>query len=299
MKNLSESIEYTKEKKYHQITKLESHYSGSLKDLNLFLNGEKPITRVGSSFEYLSYWYLWQFNYQFTSKYQVDFSLLSQSTTFAIESNNVDFFLGKKIPAVDFAIPFTDAIKHCGQAIILGWDDEGKAYLNLLLKMLYGKQYKGWHEYTLHPWFMLELLCKWQGIELERDRLKMPKSLDVYQVALDHWDTTDESVLHDAIKQMAEYHIAESDEYVTTDEYGGEDSAQFDNADYFVFAVEIVLWLAIRQRLGLKDYQPDNELMKLAINQLPVESVPIPKIEIIEQCKAKIQAENPTIAFEM
>ena len=297
MENLNKSIDYTKQKKEHQITKLESSfYLDSFKQLEAFLNSDgRMIQRVGSSFGYLSIWYIWQFNHEFVSEKQVNTGLLAQSTVFAMESNNADDFLGKKVATYDCAIQFTDAIKHCAQALLLGWDDKAQTYLQLLIKMLYGKQYKGRIPYSLHPWYMLELLCKWQGIPLDYEQLKRPESLGVYDIALQNWDTQDEVLLNQIIDKMSEYHIKESDEY----EHDDRRDADFTSANYFIFAIEIVLWLAIRKRLGLKDYVPNNELMKLAINQLPVEAVSIPTIDIIEQCKAKIRADNPTIDFEI
>lgn len=297
MNNLNESIKYTLDKKTHQLTKLEkSFWLESHQDIEGFLQGKESDTSMSMGLEYLSTWYTWQFNHSFLTKNQVDNIQLAYATQYGIEANKVKYFIGEAFPTYGRAIQFTEAIKHCAQALIMGWDELAKNYLNLLIKMLYGKQYKG-RVYESHAWFMLELLCQWAGITLDEERVQCTDGCGKYNLAMNEepWDTKDSAHFAELMDELAEYHIRQSDEY----ERKYESDPEFTSADYFIFAIELVLILAIRRRMGLPEYEPSNDLMKLAINQLPNEIVPIPKIEIIEQCKAKIRADNPTIDFEI
>lgn len=297
MKNLEDSIQYTLDKKKYQLSNLKASFlDDSNQAIENFINDNGKLSSALISLEYLPTWYLWLFNENFLSNSACDYNLLAQSTTFAIEANNVNYFFGKKIATYTSATQFTEAIKHCAQALIMGWDELAKNYLNLLIKMLYGKQYKG-RVYESHAWFMLELLCQWAGVTLDEERVQCTDGYGKYNLAMNEepWDTKDSAHFAELMDELAEYHIRQSDEY----ERKYESDPEFTSADYFVFAIELVLILAIRRRMGLPEYEPSNDLMKLAINQLPNEIVPIPKIEIIEQCKAKIRADNPTIDFEI
>ena len=301
MKNLEEAIKYTLEKKAFQIKDPYASYQKRIEDIQKYLIDEKSRTSAILNVNRLSTWYLWNFIYTFLKENKVDYTLLAKSTYYGVQSNNVEYLFGKLVETYDDAIPFTDSIKHLAQMLYLGWRDKAKAYGELVLKMLYGKQYDGWVTYPTHPWFMLEIYCKWQNITLDYDKLRYPESLGVYQKALDHWNTQDTQLLSTIIDELTEFRIQQSDEYVKTDEYGNEFSPEFTSANYFIFAIEILMWLSIRRIMGLPEYtpSPENKLMQLEINKLPVQSIPYPKDELVQQVKTKLLTENPNIDFEL
>jgi len=300
MRTLKEVINYTIEKKEYQLTKLETHYTQSIQNIEEYIKGKTHVTIVGTSLGFLSNKYYWNFISNFLVKDSLDNKYIIQSTLLGIESNNWEFFLGKKVERYNSSILFHEAIKHMAQSLLLGWDKLAIQYGKLLIKMLYGKQYKGGHPAYKHPWFMLEIFCKWQNIKLDYDKLHYPEDMDIYKSVLDNWDTLDEHLLAKLVDRMVEFHIAQSDEYVTTDEYGNEASSDFSSSDYFIYAVEILLWLNIRGRMQLlPDYTPGNDLMKLAINNWHTQPTEIPKIELIEKAKEKLLKDYPGIEFEI
>lgn len=89
----------------------------------------------------------------------------------------------------------------------------------------------------------------------------------------------------------------------------------FPSSDYFIYPVEILLWLNIRERMGLAEYIADNELLKMPINnsldplninpvadndlmKMPInnwhtQQVAVPVIGLVEQAKMKLQSEYP------
>lgn len=298
MKTIKSLAEYTHSKKEYQISKENYFYTEPMCDINKFINGENSIAGIGLALDFLSSWYHYNYIYSFAFKQNeyliVEENSFSISTYIAIEANNWYFSLGKNFERYKRSIEFHKAIKHMAQALLLGWDELAVKYGHLLIKMLYGKQYEGWHPAYKHPWFMLEIFCKWQKIELDYSKLNYPKDMGVYIEALKCWDTTDTTLLAKIINDLTDFHIAESDENEYEDR-----TPDFPSSDYFIFPIEMLLWLNIRQRIGLPDYTPDNELMNMPINNWHTQQTEIPRIEIIERAKQKLLQDCPEISFEL
>lgn len=96
------------------------------------------------------------------------------------------------------------------------------------------------------------------------------------------------------VDQLSIFHIKESGE----DEYKDR-TPDFPSSDYFLYAIEIVMWLNIRSRLQLPEYKPGNDLMKLAINNWHTKMVSQPEIELIDSAKSKLLYDYPGISFEI
>ncbi|WP_395344250.1 hypothetical protein PN836_005575 [Ningiella sp. W23] len=302
MQTLEDSIAYTKRKKHFQLYGSDVDLLNKrITDLSRYLKGEETLGSVALNLDRLSTYYHWSFIELSVNTNTIEMSTLAKASYIAFETNNWYEFLGKKVAKYSSAVSFNTAVKHLGQLLYLGQYDKAKQYGNLLMKMLYGKQYDGGLVYPTHPWFMLELFCRWQGKALDKKGTRYPENLGVYQTALDNWDTGDTQLLSDIVDSLTEFHIAQSDEDVTTDEYGNEFSPEFTSSNYFIFPIEILMWLAIRKHLGLPDYiaSPSNELMSMPINQLPDTPVEWVKDDLVNQCKAKLKADNPDIEFAL
>ena len=294
MENLEQLVQYVLVKKKYQLEKLRHLYSTANEDINSYIRGTKSRGIIGLKFERISNWQHWQFIYYFLKENKVDYNLLALSTSYLLESVSWDYALGKEVLQYSESVSFQDAIKHLAQALLLGWDSLAISYGNLLLNMLYGKQYKGWHPGYKHPWFMLEIFCRWQGIKLDYSRLNFPEDMEVYSQVLQHWDTNDNVLLSKLVNEMVDFHISESDE----DEH--EDYVpDFSSSDYFIYPIEILLWLIVRERMGLTEYFAENDLLKMPINNWHTQQVAIPIIELVEHAKIKLQSEYPDTHFEL
>ena len=295
MKTIKTLVDYTKSKKKYQLEKKDYFYIEPIKDIEEYIRNEKSVAGIGLALDFISSWFHYNYIYSFlttTDSAANDLSSLAKSTLLGIEANNWDFFLGKNHEKYYSAIPFQNAIKHFSQALLLGWDTLAVNYGKLLIKMLYGKQYKGWHSAYKHAWFMLEIFCKWQGIELDYSRLNYPKDMNVYAKALQNWDTNDEVVLSNLVNDLAEFHISASDESEKANNI-----PDFPSSDYFIYPVEILLWLNIRNRMGLAEYAGDNALINLSVNNWHTQEVEIPTIELVNPAKAKLRTEYPDTEF--
>ena len=297
MKTIKTLVDYTKSKKKYQLEKKDYFYIEPIRDIEEYIRNEKSVAGIGLALDFISSWFHYNYIYSFlttTDSAANDLSSLAKSTLLGIEANNWDFFLGKNHEKYYSAIPFQNAIKHFSQALLLGWDTLAVNYGKLLIKMLYGKQYKGWHSAYKHAWFMLEIFCKWQGIELDYSRLSYPEDMKVYAQALQHWDTNDNELLSKLVNELVDFHIAESDEYERKNHI-----PDFSSAYYFIFPVEILLWLNIRERMNFAKYTPNNDLLKMSINNWQIQKVAIPVIEVVEKAKTKLLSEYPNTHFDL
>jgi hypothetical protein len=294
MQSLKDLEKYTLNKKKHQLDKKDYFETTPIQKIRSFIQDNEDDTSVSLAFDFISTWHHADFIFSFLKNRNAQYEKNAISTCYAIESNLWDYFLGKKYPAYDEAILFHISIKHMSQALLLGWDRLGISYGKLLLKMLYGKQYKGWHPVYKHPWFMLEIFCKWQNIRLDYTKLNYPEDMGIYQDVIDNWDTKDTDLLSRLVNRMVQFHIEQSDEY----EYNNR-TPDFSSSDYFIYAIEILLWLNIRERMELPDYLPDNELMKLPVNNWYTQKTEIPVIELIKSAKSKLVKNYPGIEFEI
>lgn len=296
MNTLAESIRYTEEKKKYQLENLkESHFSRPEEIYNDFLNG-KLLTKstVALNIEYQSNWHLWKYLSNSLYQKKVNYDLLAISTKYAYLSNFMRYLIGIKAPKYNSHVLLRSATMHLVQMLFLGWEKEAIKYGNVLLTMLTDKYYKGGTKRPLYMWFIIKLFCRWQNIELDENKLKMQNNLGIYTTALNNLSSTDTDLINKIINDMAEYHIHNSDEYVKTDEYGNEQGAEFSSANYFIFPVEILMFLLVRRKLGLPEYDYNkNELMSLQINRIPASKIDYPSNDKVDEIFSKLYKENP------
>ena len=87
------------------------------------------------------------------------------------------------------------------------------------------------------------------------------------------------------------YRLSDEDEHK-------DHTPDFPSSDYFIYPVEILLWLNIRERMGLAEYIADNDLMKMPINNWHTQLVAVPVIGLVEQAKTKLQSEYPGVGLK-
>jgi hypothetical protein len=229
MQSLKDLENYTLNKKKHQLDKKDYFETTPIQEITSFIQDNEDDTSVSLAFDFISIWYHADFIFSFLKNRNAQYEKNAISTCYAIESNLWDYFLGNKFEKYKSAIQFDKSIKHMSQTLLLGWDSTGINYGKLLLKMLYGKQYKGWHPVYKHPWFMLEIFCKWQNIQLDYTKLNYPEDMGIYQDVIDNWNTKNTDLLSHMVNRMVQFHIEESDEYEYDDR-----RPDFPFSDYFI-----------------------------------------------------------------
>ena len=239
MKTLSDLIKYTQEKKRYQLSELEkSHYLRPFEIFNDFIKNKLSAkSTVALNMEYVSSWYLWKYINDFIENDKVNYSSLAQSTYWGYHGNLLNYLIGQVAPKYDSCIVLRTAVMHLAQMMLLGWDELSIRYGKMLIEMLNGKYYKGGQQKPMYVWFIIELFCRWQKITLDKSVLNMPDNLKIYEIALQDLDSCDVNIIQNIVNDLAEFHIHNSDEYVKTDKYGNESSAEFVSSDYFIFQV--------------------------------------------------------------
>lgn len=296
MINLKEAIKYTKKKKQQQLDKLgKMKTEDSIRDLNEYLSGKKHVTSVSLKFENLSTWYHWKFISDYINEGIVDYKNLAESSKYFILALDWHIALGQIFPDYENVIPQTKITNHLAQLMILGWKDEVTKMGDTLINMLYSKYLKGGNSNKRHSWFIIELYCKLVNIQLEKEKLNYPKSLDVYEASLSLLSTNNSEVLNNLINSLSDYHIINSDENVKMDSLNNEASTEFDSSDYFIFPVEILAFLYLRMKSGFQlNNHFEHPLMQLEISKFPNQPLQKPKIEkLIENCIIKLKKDFP------
>ena len=278
MNTLTDLIKHTQEKKRYQLRELEkSHYLRPYEIFNDFINNKLSTkSTVALYMEYLSSWYLWKYINDFIENDKVDYSLLAQSTCWGYHGNLLNYLIGQLAPKYDSCVLLRTAVMHLAQMMMLGWDELSIRYGKMIIDMLNGKYYKGGQPKPIYVWFIIELFCKWQKITLDKSVLNMPDSLQIYEMALQYLDSSDVDIIQKIVNDLAAFHIQNSDEYVKTDKYGNESSAEFVSSDYFIFPMEISMFLSVRKRLCIPENNSNNELISLSINHFPSDSIKFP-----------------------
>lgn len=294
MQNLESSFSYTKEMISHKIKTMgETHFKQELSEIDNYLRNESHRTVVYTSLSSLSSWYLWNFIYEFTENKTVKYDLLAQSTYYGTTANKWAYSIGQCSVHYDGALLFLESSMHLAQLVCLGLDQQAVNYCSMLKAMLDGKQSKMFPNSPVHPWFILDLYLRYHGESMDKS-WRVPSEIGPYHRVLECWDTTDNSLFEEMIKELCDFHISQSDEY----EHDG-NLLEFSSAQYFLFPPEILMWIKLRHNkklyIGNRHLHP---LLGLDINNLPLVPFNMKRDPMVIKCFEKLQKDNPTVGFE-
>ena len=308
MKALKDSLEYTKEMMSHKMQTMKSLFEESaFYDIKEYLYNGGDDTLVGSSLGRLSNWNLWCYLDEFLNKQKNTLDLLVKSVFYGIWANKWEYVLGLIYKPYDEAVLFKNSSAHLALLVFLGYYGEATNYSNLLNSMLNNKQLSSFSDYPLYPWFIFDLYMRSQG-EIISGKWNKPKQI-LYEEVLKNWNNPDSIQTDKLIVQMCEMHIRESDEYTQTSSSINDDSfihtdsesrefLEFSSADYFIFPIEILMWLKIRKNNGLYIKNDIHPLLMLDINQMPTQNLVVPAMDnLLKECISKLQKDNPEIKF--
>jgi hypothetical protein len=144
-------------------------------------------------------------------------------------------------------------------------------------------------------WFIIGMANKGYGITIDYKKYNYPKSMGVYQEALDNWNTNDLKLLDAIVTKLCDYHLEQASEGDMSDDAGDNDPMflQFSNINEFVYAFEILAWLSIREMVGLKNPETfTHPLMALELNKLPKVASTMPQNELFDKVMARVRAQN-------
>jgi hypothetical protein len=184
-------------------------------------------------------------------------------------------------------LPFEKIAFWLANCISEKWYKEGEILIKIIDKGLETKFLDGGFEIKLTAWFIIEMVNKGYNISIDYSKYNYPENMGVYQEALDNWNTSDLNLVDSIVTKLCDYHLQQA-------AYGdGENTMhiQFNNDVEFVYAYEILTWLSIREKIGLKNPETfTHSLMGLELNKLPAQIISMPKNELFEKIFLKLKS---------
>ncbi len=180
-----------------------------------------------------------------------------------------------------------DACRIISYLLLTGHTDQAAEVSHTTATALKTQFIGGGSDWYVHAWFILQLVCKWQNIDLDLTDCDVPSDMQVYPQVLANWDTKDLAQVQQLVNQMADYHIATSKFGMSEDEVN-----DFDDDDFWFFPYEILTWLRIRELSGLPNPETyEHPLMQQPLGYMPPDT-PFPENKLLEQVVAKLKADH-------
>ncbi len=148
-------------------------------------------------------------------------------------------------------------------------------------------------------WFLLELYCKLEGRDFNRDNADYPELMIPYEEVLEKWDTDDLKEVNRLVYNMADYHLEQAKEPSDdNDKY-----SEFERSVVWLFPYEILAWLALRKKVGLQNPETyTHPLMNTPLAKMFLElETPLPEPEELPYANeliAKLVENCPKLAGE-
>ncbi|OXX62635.1 hypothetical protein [Vibrio sp. V15_P4S5T153] len=180
-----------------------------------------------------------------------------------------------------------DAYRVISYLILTGHKKEAAEASEVVVGALKTPFLNGGSDWYTHPWFLLQLICRWQNVEVDLEGCDIPSDMGVYNAVLSQWDTTDVETVQVLVNQMASYHMDTARSDRNDDEIN-----DFSQSDFWFFPYEILTWLRIREEMGLPNPEAyEHPLMQQPLAAMPP-ATPFPKDELLEQVVAKLKADH-------
>jgi hypothetical protein len=152
------------------------------------------------------------------------------------------------------------ATAHMSQALICGWENEYRNIGTWLIESInygYQKNEEGrtthqviscGEDWTTAGWFLLDLFCSAYDRTYDHNNAIRPDSLLIYEEILKNWQSEDEEWVDQMVYLMSEYHLEQTQEERSNEEY-----FSFSSVNYWLFPYEILSWLTLREHKGLNN----------------------------------------------
>lgn len=184
-------------------------------------------------------------------------------------------------------IQFADMVMFLANCLQAKWYDKSYEVIDIINKGLSTKFLNGGLHFAKAAWFVVAIANKAFNKAEDYTNHKYPGTLGIYQQALDKWNTTDLHELDRIVTEMCEYHLSQAD-------FNEETTLEFSFVKEFVFTYEILAWLSVREKIGLRNPESfTHPLMQLPINKLPVQPIPFNNIKSFDEILKRLKEEFP------
>jgi hypothetical protein len=244
------------------------------------------------SFGTINTWYNYLFVYELLKDNTTNAKLEAVASGYHIMVLENEFSLNA--PGMDGPM-FEEAGLYLANCLSEKWYIESETLLAITNKGLGTPFFDGGQDFRPTAWFIIGMANKGYGIAIDYKKYNYPKSMGVYQEALDNWNTNDLKLLDAIVTKLCDYHLEQASEGDMSDDAGDNDPMflQFSNINEFVYAFEILTWLSIREMVGLKNPETfTHPLMALELNKLPKVASTMPQNELFDKVMARVRAQN-------
>ncbi len=277
------------------------------------LSGERPFGIAFTLFNYFSDWHLQYSQYLALylhdgHKAQTEFAASSLYGYLHVKSADISFGCW-----VSNIFVLMDKVSlYMAQNILCGWWDKAYEIADIMIASIdFGivnnqenekvKRLIGCGQNDIPAsWFLLELYCKINYKEFNRDNADYPESMVPYNQVVEKWDTRDLVEVDKLVYLMGDTHLAGAKEPTDdNDEY-----SEFEDSNTWLFPYEILTWLAYRTKAGLPNpTEFSHPLMNTPLARMFLElKTPLAKPKELPYAKellAKLKEACPQIKVEM
>jgi hypothetical protein len=261
------------------------HFKEPSNQIEVILSEPKVQKAVMVDLKTLNSWYGNKFVYRALTENDLSTQPVFFASSYYVAIIADIFALG--YPGNPPKVLFTDLAMFLANCLQAKWYDKSREVIDIINKGLSTKFLKGGLNYAKAAWFIVEIADKAFDITEDYSGYKRPGTLGVYQSALDKWNTTDLAELDKMVTDMCDYHLSQAD-------FNEETPLEFSFVKEFVFTYEILAWLSVREKMGIKNPESfTHPLMQLAVNKLPEQPIPFNNIKSFEEILKKLKEEFP------
>ena len=270
----------------------EDDYLSVISKIKIMIEEENIRKSIINQFEYLDIWYGDNFVYEMlikeTSSYRSNMVSNGYHTIFL---SNI---LAEKYPNNPPKLSFDRVAYWLANCLIQKRFKESEILISIINNGLSTKFLNGGLNFKMAAWFIIEIINKGFENSINYSKFNYPKDMGVYQTALNSWNTKDMNLLDSIVSNLCDYHLLQASYGDISDNAGYDDPMflQFSTTEWFVYAFEILTWLRVREKIGLNNPEKfTHPLMKLPLNQFPVEDIPFSKNELFEKIIRKLNSQ--------
>lgn len=257
------------------------------------LNELKIPKSIINGFESLDNWYSNNFVYELLTKNTTTYRELVSANglhNVLIANGFADKYVNNP-PDMSFD-KSTYWLANC---LIQKWYNESESVLKIIDKWLNNDCLEGGLAYRTSSWFIITIANQGYGFNIDYSKYNYPKDIGVYQNALNNWNTTDLVFLDNIVSSLCEFHLNEASHGDLSDNAGKKDPIflQFSSTKWFVYTFEILAWLSIREKTGLRNPEKfSHPLMNLELNKLSENITSVPENELFNLVMARLKLES-------
>jgi len=242
-----------------------SNYKDDVQEYEETLRGELHPLWLIDIFDSQHNWYLDNAQYQILAKKDkhkaIDYFGNMAAYGYLTLNTKVECFSCPNVPSQESVSIHTGTVMMA-EILLCGWEEEYKEIGEWFIDSIaYGYQKKPESEgIYIHKiiisgdpdhlvgWFLLDLYCKVYHKTYDMKSAKYPKEMLFFSEIIDNWNTEDMLEVEKYVYLLSEYHLLH-----TQVEKADDDLFVFDHPDYWLFPVEILAWLKLREMNGLQN----------------------------------------------